>query len=110
MVLAIVPAAPPTRKNQRATSCPAPISANVPYLLGSRLICSAFWCVPKISRAMRFRMDSKFPVFKNQHQGAKVSKANDQCPSTNDEARTMENDQCRSANDEIIGLIHFDRV
>ena len=32
MLLAMVPAAPPTRKNQRATSCPAPISANVPYL------------------------------------------------------------------------------
>jgi hypothetical protein len=26
----IDPAAPPTLKNQRATSCPAPISANVP--------------------------------------------------------------------------------
>ena len=30
MVLATVPAAPPTEKNQRATSWPAPISANVP--------------------------------------------------------------------------------
>src|SRR5688572_18202320 len=50
MLLAMVPAAPPTRKNQRATSCPAPISANVPYLLGSRLICSAFWCVSRTSR------------------------------------------------------------
>jgi len=37
IALAIVPAAPPTRKNQRATSCPAPISAIVPYLAGSRL-------------------------------------------------------------------------
>ncbi len=38
MLLAMVPAAPPTRKNQRTTSCPAPISANVPYLRASRLI------------------------------------------------------------------------
>src|ERR1051325_1030665 len=53
MVLAMVPAAPPTRKNQRATSCPAPISAKVPYLVGSRLICRAFWCVPVISRFMQ---------------------------------------------------------
>src|SRR3954447_3000263 len=45
MLLAIVPAAPPTRKNQRATSCPAPISANVPYFVASRLIWSAFWWV-----------------------------------------------------------------
>src|SRR5262249_12351144 len=41
MLLATVPAAPPTRKNQRTTSCPAPISANVPYQRGSRLILSA---------------------------------------------------------------------
>ena len=45
MLLAIVPAAPPTRKNQRTTSWPAPISANVPYQRGSRLICSAFCSV-----------------------------------------------------------------
>src|SRR5258705_2188379 len=43
MVLATVPAAPPTAKNQRATSCPAPISASVPYQLVSRLSCKAFW-------------------------------------------------------------------
>src|SRR2546427_235480 len=42
IVFATVPAAPPTRKNQRATSCPAPISANVPYLCASRLIWKAF--------------------------------------------------------------------
>src|SRR4051794_22147356 len=48
----MVPAAPPTRKNQRATSCPAPISAKVPYLLGSRLIRNAFWCVSSFSRSM----------------------------------------------------------
>src|SRR6516164_3268285 len=41
MLFATVPAAPPTRKNQRTTSCPAPISANVPYQRGSRLILSA---------------------------------------------------------------------
>src|SRR6185436_623221 len=45
IALAIVPAAPPTRKNQRATSWPAPISANVPYFSGSRLTCRAFECV-----------------------------------------------------------------
>src|SRR6185437_6392496 len=53
IVLAIVPDAPPTRKNQRATSCPAPISANVPYLWGSRLIWRAFWSVLNVSRFMR---------------------------------------------------------
>src|SRR5581483_5953015 len=41
----MVPAAPPTWKNQRTTSWPAPISAIVPYHLGSRLIRSAFWWV-----------------------------------------------------------------
>src|SRR3954471_6244908 len=46
MVLAIVPEAPPTWKNRRATSWPAPISANVPYLLASRLIWNAFLFVP----------------------------------------------------------------
>ena len=45
MDLATVPAAPPTRKNQRTTSWPAPISAIVPYQRGSRLMRSAFWCV-----------------------------------------------------------------
>src|SRR6266446_5195540 len=49
MLLAIVPAAPPTRKNQRTTSWPAPISANVPYQRGSRLILSAFECVSIVS-------------------------------------------------------------
>src|SRR5213594_3516354 len=50
MVLAIVPAAPPTTKNQRATSWPAPISAMVPYLLLSRLRASAF-CLVLVGRA-----------------------------------------------------------
>jgi hypothetical protein len=49
MLFAIVPAPPPTRKNQRTTSCPAPISAKVPYQRGSRLIFSAFECVSTIS-------------------------------------------------------------
>src|ERR1700682_1301931 len=49
MLFAIVPAAPPTRKNQRTTSCPAPISANVPYQRGSRLIFSALECVSIVS-------------------------------------------------------------
>src|SRR5437773_12387932 len=55
----MVPAAPPTRKNQRATSCPAPISANVPYLPGSRLICSAFWSVATISRFISGELSTK---------------------------------------------------
>src|SRR6266581_5445160 len=42
----MVPGAPPTRKNRRTTSCPAPISANVPYIFASRLIWSAFRFVP----------------------------------------------------------------
>src|SRR3954463_5312865 len=45
MDFATVPAAPPARKNQRATSWPAPISAMVPYQRRSRLICSAFCSV-----------------------------------------------------------------
>src|ERR1700722_7649093 len=45
MDFATVPAAPPTRKNQRTTSWPAPISAIVPYQRGSRLMRSAFWRV-----------------------------------------------------------------
>jgi hypothetical protein len=31
MLFATVPLAPPTRKNQRTTSWPAPISAKLPY-------------------------------------------------------------------------------
>ena len=46
MVFAIVPAAAPAWKNQRATSWPAPISTMVPYFRGSRLIASAFSIVP----------------------------------------------------------------
>src|SRR5438270_10470176 len=49
MLFAIVPAAPPTRKNQRTTSCPAPISAKVPYQRGSRLILSALEWVSIVS-------------------------------------------------------------
>src|SRR2546422_8349626 len=45
MVLAMVPAAPPTWKSQPATSCPAPISAMVPYLARSILSSSAFCSV-----------------------------------------------------------------
>src|ERR1043165_5375804 len=47
IVLATVPAAPPTEKNQRATSCPPPISARVPYLVASRFSASAFCRVPE---------------------------------------------------------------
>src|SRR6516162_9573989 len=39
---ATVPAAAPAWKNQRTTSCPAPISANVPYFASSRLTLRAF--------------------------------------------------------------------
>src|SRR5262245_57871764 len=53
MVLATVLAAPPTRKNQRAVSCPAPISAKVPYLCASRLMLNAFWSVFSLSSFMR---------------------------------------------------------
>ena len=52
MLLAIVPAAPPTWKNQRTTSCPAPISANVPYLRRSRLMASAFCWVTRFLRSV----------------------------------------------------------
>src|SRR6266481_2685980 len=44
MVLATVPEAPPTRRNHRATSCPAPISAKEPKIVGSRLRVRALWC------------------------------------------------------------------
>src|SRR6185369_2963184 len=54
MVLATVPDALPTWKNQRATSCPAPISANVPYFFASRLICNAFCPVFNFSSAINF--------------------------------------------------------
>src|SRR6202044_2428879 len=52
MVFATVPAAPPTWKNRRATSCPAPISAKVPYFLASRLIWSALWLVSILAECM----------------------------------------------------------
>src|SRR5215475_9596534 len=51
MVLATVPEAAPTARNQRATSWPAPISANEPNLDGSRLRARAFWCVSSFSVA-----------------------------------------------------------
>jgi len=41
----MVPAAAPARKNWRATSCPAPISAIVPYFFASRLSRSALLMV-----------------------------------------------------------------
>src|SRR5215469_6691490 len=49
IVFATVPDAAPTIRNHRATSCPAPISANDPNFDVSRLIDSAFWCVPTLS-------------------------------------------------------------
>src|SRR6266446_4076216 len=56
MLFATVPAAPPTRKNQRTTSCPAPISAKVPYQRGSRLIFSALEWVSVGSSFTEVRM------------------------------------------------------
>src|SRR5437868_6774378 len=61
ILLAMVPAAPPTRKNQRTTSCPAPISAKVPYQRGSRLILSAFEWVSMVSS---FTSQQISPVFR----------------------------------------------
>src|SRR4051812_37072315 len=52
MLLAMVPAAPPTWKNQRTTSWPAPISAKVPYLRGSRLMANAFCWVARLVRSV----------------------------------------------------------
>src|SRR5258706_16475906 len=52
MVFATVPAAPPTEKNHRATSWPPPISANVPYVVASRLSASAFCRVPEAASSM----------------------------------------------------------
>src|SRR5438045_8620309 len=49
MLVAPLPAAPPTRKNQRTTAWPAPISANVPYQRGSILILSALELVSIVS-------------------------------------------------------------
>src|SRR5438477_2745398 len=72
MVLAIVPAAPPTRKNQRATSCPAPISANVPYLPGSRLMWSAFWSVSGTSRLISNALFMKFPFSQRRFHRARI--------------------------------------
>src|SRR3954463_6470965 len=46
IVFATVPDAPPTWKKRRATSCPAPISAKVPYFSASKLIWNAFLFVP----------------------------------------------------------------
>src|SRR4029450_12404862 len=62
MLFAIVPAAPPTRKNQRTTSWPAPISANVPYQRGSRLILSAFECVSIVSSFTSKQNQTVFPA------------------------------------------------
>src|SRR5213593_3227152 len=55
MLFATVPAAPPTRKTQRTTSCPAPISAKVPYHRGSRVILSALEWVSVTSSFTRMQ-------------------------------------------------------
>src|SRR5260370_12561935 len=57
MLFATVPAAPPTLKNQRTTSCPAPISAKVPYQRGSRLILSALEWVSIVASFISVRTE-----------------------------------------------------
>src|SRR4051812_28486472 len=52
MVFATVPAAPQTEKKHRATSWPPPISANVPYVVASRLSASAFCRVLEAALSM----------------------------------------------------------
>src|ERR1700720_4492787 len=49
MLFATVPEAPPTKRNQRTTSCPAPISANEPNVEASRFRVSALRCVSSFS-------------------------------------------------------------
>src|SRR4051812_39505832 len=58
IVLAMVPAAPPTWKNLRATSWPAPISAKVPYFFASRFIWNAFLSVPISISAFIYSQDA----------------------------------------------------
>src|SRR5262245_37280158 len=70
MVLATVPAAPPTTKNQRATSWPAPISAIVPYLLLSRLSASAFSWVAVGCADITIRFSSSTVTFAISPRGA----------------------------------------
>src|SRR6266545_6072118 len=70
IVLAMVPDAPPTWKKQLATSCPAPISANVPYLVGSRLTLRALSRVAKTSRRIT---DANICQNKGQRQSQKNS-------------------------------------
>src|ERR1043165_3216231 len=67
IVLATVPDAPPARKNQRAVSWPAPISAKVPYLRMSRLIWSAFVCALGFSSLMEFSVSCRPPPHAAQH-------------------------------------------
>ena len=52
MVFATVPAAPPTWKNQRATSWPAPISAKTPYRAASTLMRKALSWVLMLFKPM----------------------------------------------------------
>src|SRR5206468_6070880 len=79
MVLAIVPAAPPTRKNRRATSWPAPISAKVPYLVTSRLIWRAFSSVPiSISGSIQFLL-RRFLIAANSRRWVSVGVCVSQC-------------------------------
>src|SRR3989442_13008506 len=61
MVFATVPAAPPTAKNHRATSWPPPISANVPYFVGSRLSATAFCRVLEAASSMMERPENRRP-------------------------------------------------
>src|SRR5215469_14844383 len=58
MVLATVPEAPPTTRNHRATSWPAPISAKEPKVDGSRFTVSALWWVSSFSVLAIARLQS----------------------------------------------------
>src|SRR6266850_7823702 len=62
MVLATVPDAPPTTRNQRATSWPAPISAKEPKVDGSRFRVSALRWVSSFSLEGIFKLQSAEPL------------------------------------------------
>src|SRR6202045_5379639 len=67
MDFATVPAAPPAWKKWRATSWPAPISANVPYFGSSRLIARALRFVV-MSSDDSMAPEESAPVLKRAHQ------------------------------------------
>src|SRR5215471_4444404 len=65
---ATVPAAAPAWKNQRTTSCPAPISAKVPYFASSRLILRAFRFVVNSSvDSIGFSGKARIPLYQERN-------------------------------------------